>query len=406
VSSYYDQGENDGDDDDDGGGPPPDVLDSSARAINDHGVVVGWAHNEKAERRAVRWTVTGEGQVSGPEELGQVAGVVRWTEPTAINSHGVIVGNTSPDPYYRAGFIHDGTMRSLTPLKDADVTRVWDINDHGVVVGDGSVPRPASWPPVSDLHGLVWLNPLDPDQQPIQLPTLTNGAMTAAYMINNDGVIAGYSAAGGPFVRWQLHADGTISGPERIGLDYVEAMNGSPPVFAGRHNGQAALLRGDQLIPLEPLTGHGGATSYAYGLNAASADAPVKVVGSSAPASISGQQQPDSRPVVWSVDLDGSVTGPTDLGVRTGSDAAAARGVNASGRIVGGSWKIGGSPGATEAHVATLWVARVTGGGYEIVALGGLGETVAAYQALRVHVSVNDVARRCRPRPGRPDRCR
>jgi hypothetical protein len=390
VSSYYNQGQDDGDGDGDGGGPPLDVRNSRATAINDHGVVIGWAYNEKAEMRGVRWTVTADGQVSGPEELGTLAGSTHhW--PTAINNEGVITGygyRATPFIADEVAFIHDGRMRALTPPDGALTTRAFGINDQGVVVG---------WSEMSDLgmRGPVWLNPLDPDVAPIQLPGPTGRNVNYGLHINNNGVIAGWST-GTAASRWQLRPDGTVSSLEPVGLLWVNALNDGPDFIGGRQGTGPELLRAGSHIPLGPLPGHG--VSVAYGLNNPNPGDAVQVVGGSLVGS--GPGTPGSRPVVWSVDAAGVVTGPAELGLAPGYAFAEPTAVNAHGWIAGTAHN-----GQFLESAAVLWLPR-PGTGYEVIRLGNLVQTAASYQAAGARDAVSVGRMRCRAWPGRQDRCR
>jgi uncharacterized membrane protein len=390
VSSYYDRGEEKGGEGG-GSGPPPDVRNSRALAINDRGVVVGWAYNEKAEMRAVRWVVFADGQVSGPEELGTLAGSThQW--PTGINNQGVITGYGWPAGQSVANeiaFIHGGTMRALTPPDGARTTRAFGINEQGVVVGWSEMPG-------LGLRGPVWLNPLDPDDRPIQLPAPTGSTASYGLHINNNGVIAGFSAASGPnSVLWQLDPGGTASGPNPTGLGGVNALNDGPDFLGGGQETGAGLLRAGSFISLGPLPGHG--TSVAYGLNNPLPGHLVTVVGGSGGI---GPGTPGSTPVVWSVDAAGAVAGPIELGLVAGYAHAEPTAVNAHGWIAGTAHN-----GQMIESAAALWL-PLPGTGYQVIRLGGLFQTAASYRAAGASDVVSTGRSRCRARPGRPDRCR
>jgi hypothetical protein len=400
VSSYYDLEEDSGAGGGGRGNDPPNSAGSYATAINDHGVVTGWARNARGEQRAVRWTIGLDGTVAGPEELGTIAGSThQW--PTAINNHGVITGyGYNADPYISddVGFIYDGTIRALKSIDNSFTTRAFGINDHGVVVG-WSYLTPPGVP--TDLRGPIWLNPLDPAERPIQLPKREGGPVDYGLRINNHGVIAGFSNNGknhaGAY-RWQLNADGSISTGVPIPLQVVAGMNDAMD-FVGcmpaANPCQPALLRGDSYVALGSMPAHDRAS--VGGINSPLPGDRVQIVGTSFPQGGTGD---GARAVIWSVDTTGDVEGPSLLGHPDGFDRADPMAINAHGWVAGIAWNT-----SVLDAIAMLWLPRA-GAGYDIVKLGGLVKSTAAYQAAGTRDVVRVGQPRCRARPGRPDRCR
>jgi hypothetical protein len=393
VSSYYNREQENG-----GGGAtvgPP----SAAMALNDHGVIVGWANNQKGEQRAVRWTVTPGGTVFGPEELGTVAATHANHSANSINGAGVItgqayncVGGQCPD--ISVGFIHDGTVRPL-PTPGNVGSYSGRINNHGVVTG--------GWMPADSTRfrwGL-WLNPLDPADRPLELPAYEGFSMHGS-SINNHGVITGNASKfteGAELtqtvpLRWQLQADGTVSDPEPISLKLKNVIANDDSDFAGTvsdgSTDRATLLRGTSYITLESLPQHQHRGSWVAGLNSPLPGQPVQVIGSSW-----------DRAVVWSVDAAGGVAGPTELSLPDGYTMGRVFSINAHGWIVGSVDK-----GPIWEGVATLWLPQAGDPGYEIILLGGLGQPAASYRASGARDAVSPGPPRCLARPGRPDRCR
>jgi hypothetical protein len=375
VSSYWDRS--------DPGEPDPGTFSgSSTAAINDDGVVIGTAVGQDGKRRAVRWTVGPDGSVTGPVELGALND---WPThlPTAINRHGVIIGLASPDVYAHSGFIYDGTIQALTTLDGAAVTRAYGINDLGMVVGDANMTGD-----FTDLRGLLWRNPLDPGELPIQLPDWpAERPGSNPRFINNHGAIAGWSS--GKNVRWQIDEDGTVSEPELIELQHMAGMNDLHD-FAGTLNDEPVIIRGGIPIALGPL--RGGEITIPRGLNSPLSGAPVQVVGTR----VEGSEMwgsPRTTAMVWSVDAAGLVTGPAELGRPSGYDFVWGPKVNAHGWIVGTAHN-----GATQDGVATLW--RPIGGGsrYEIILLGGLAP-------VSVEAAAKAAPTRCRVRPLHGELC-
>lgn len=386
VSSYWQSAEADGQDTSFTGT-------SKAIALNDHGVVIGTASNERGEQRAVRWTVSPDGNVDGPRELGAVAGYADQYAAD-INNEGVIVGDAGVAPFNIVGFLYDGAIRLLSPLEDALTAGPRGINDQGVVVGQSHFESTNSLGVVSQsLRGAVWLNPSDPNERPVQLPSGDTWALGRT--INNHGVIVG-DINGTGSVRWQLNADGKVTGPEPIGLANVVGINDTPD-FAGNMigppTGQPTLLRNDTYIALDPLPGHPRAE--AAGLNNPLTGQSVQVVGSSYPDPSWSQ---GARPVVWSVNGSGGVTGPTDLGIPSEYDMGWPLDVNVHGWIVGSVLNFDVANPNDFDEVATLWRPRDDGTGYDIITLGTLAQPAGSGSI------VFSAPNPCRPRPGRPDR--
>jgi probable HAF family extracellular repeat protein len=397
VSSYYDRGEETGG----GGGAaaaasrPWTFAAASRTAINDHGVVIGWARNARGERRAVRWTVGLDGTVTGPEELGTLAGSThQW--PAAINNHGVIVGyGETAGMWDRAGFIYDGTIRALTPFENSFDVQPFDINDQGVVVGASDM-----WsPPYSQWRGPVWLNPLDPAERPIEL-TGVNSRYNYGLWITNQGVIVGRSNSYGAegTYRWQVGDDGTISNPEAFYHAYPRGVNDDLDVLAS-FSPVPAVRRGTTTTSLVPLTGHVAASANA--LNNPLPGEPLRIVGVSRPDTSTAAI---NRVVVWRVDAAGQLDGPSELGHPDGFDRADPMAINAHGWVAGIAWN--GSTFFPFPSSAILWLPRSGGADYDIIMLGGLGQPAASYQAPGARDVVSAGRMRCRARPGRPDRCR
>jgi probable HAF family extracellular repeat protein len=107
-------------------GPASDPsLSSTGNALNDKGVVVGGAQVTWGVTHAYTWQ---DGVMTDLGTLGGNVGVA-----TDINSHGVVVGQSSDATGLRA-FIYDGTMRPLCNLPVGSDAQA--INDHGAVVGN------------------------------------------------------------------------------------------------------------------------------------------------------------------------------------------------------------------------------------------------------------------------------
>ncbi len=112
-------------------GPVP-ALASAAQGAQDGGLVVGWADlstGPQARRVAYAWR---DGVAVG--ELPGLGGP--WSEATAVNAHGAVVGHsTLSDRYDRHAFLYqDGRLLDLDGDL-ASVSEAWAINGRGEVVG-------------------------------------------------------------------------------------------------------------------------------------------------------------------------------------------------------------------------------------------------------------------------------
>ena len=112
-------------------GPVP-TLSSAALGAQDGGLVVGWADlsvGPHGRRVAYAWR---DGVAVG--ELPGLGGA--WSEATAVNAHGAVVGHsTVRDRYDRHAFLYqDGRLLDLDG-DPASISEAWAINGHGEVVG-------------------------------------------------------------------------------------------------------------------------------------------------------------------------------------------------------------------------------------------------------------------------------
>jgi hypothetical protein len=389
VSTYWDQGGSDGNGGGGNGGgggggsnPPPtgDFGGSGATGINDHGEIVGWISSEPGESRAVRWVVSPDGMVTGPEELGTTEGYPQQL-PVAINNAGVIVGKAVRNPQWipSVAFIYDGAIRALRPPHDPydpEIIIPTGINDQGVVVGRTLYIEDGGW----RSRGLIWLSPLTAG------PVEWLGGQVWTLRINNHGVIAG-NCSNGPC--WsQLQSDGTLSDPEPIDLAWAHGMNDSLDFVGWARGGFGVpvLLRNSSHIPLS------GDWWHNMGMNNPSAGQPLRVIGHN------GSTFGDSlKAGFWTVSTTGSVSGPTALPVPDGYVHSRVGDVNSHGWMVGtvNNGDRHDYPYANPSESrAVLWLPR------ETILLDGPAGPPPLDPAGEAGT------RRCLPRPGGPDRCR
>jgi hypothetical protein len=368
---------------------------ATAMGINDDGVVAGMVADRAGGWRAARWFPRPDRSMSGPEELGTVEGAT-WQHVAGINNEGTIFGNAyNARPYIsdEVAFVHDGRMRRLRNLDGAFTSKAFGANDRGIVVGqswltDINVGRP----PV--IRGTVWLDPMNPESQPLQLPAFGNSDVNYGRHINNNGLIVGFSGGASNSVAWQLHENGTISEPLHLGLRIVNGLNdrsdfvGHRPISGARV--EAVFLRGDSYVALNPLPGHDSASGTA--LSNPPLGEPVIVVGQSG-----SEEMRAVKPVVWSVNAAGELTGPTALPLPQGYTRGIAIDVNRHGWIVGFAYE----DDLQSTRVATLWRPVSTGrAGYELITLRPLDQPSAA------RVPVSGARTRCVGLPGGTSRCR
>jgi probable HAF family extracellular repeat protein len=102
-----------------------------------------------------------------------------WSEAFDVNQAGHVVGNFGRSGQYAGAFLYSqGVMRAL-PLPG--VARAFGVNDVGSVVGDCAVGP-------SNAHAFLY------DSAGFQdLGTLSGGANSTAYDINNSGIVVGIS---------------------------------------------------------------------------------------------------------------------------------------------------------------------------------------------------------------------
>jgi len=109
-------------------GPASEIsLSSSGNAINDKGVVVGGAQVTFGVTHAYAW------QNGTMTDLGTLGGNI--SVATDVNSHGVIVGQSSDASNVLRAFVYDrGSMQPVCGISQASDAQA--INDHGAIVGN------------------------------------------------------------------------------------------------------------------------------------------------------------------------------------------------------------------------------------------------------------------------------
>ncbi len=114
-----------------------DFTQSYAQNLNDAGLIVGAADRGSGLTRAVYWDPSGV-----IHDIGTLGGSSGWAY--AVNDDNIVVGFSNNGSGNRAfGFEPGGTITDLNTLLDASstgwlITRAYDINGSGVIVGEGT----------------------------------------------------------------------------------------------------------------------------------------------------------------------------------------------------------------------------------------------------------------------------
>jgi len=159
--------------------PPPDGNFTDANAINECGTVVGtWRHTTEGRAQAFVWTdgvfmdlqPWMEGQRSKGADVndaGQVAGS-RWNEEASD---------------YIAFIWDDGEVTDLGPIPGGYASWAKAINNLGEVAGDGKIPAQFLY----DWHAFLYA-----DGEMIDIGTLPTFAQSRVFDMNDAGMIVGY----------------------------------------------------------------------------------------------------------------------------------------------------------------------------------------------------------------------
>ncbi|MCA8943579.1 MAG: hypothetical protein KDB80_13530, partial [Planctomycetes bacterium] len=167
----------------------PGVGHSIANDINDQGVVVGQSIATDGRRHAFMW----RGGVMTDLHAGN------WgfsSMAHAVDESGIVVGSADLDDdglqYETAVRWIDGVAESLGALPGGQTSIARGINAHGVIVGLSSLPLGSPSSP----HGVMWLDGVLVDLNSRLVPN-SGWVIMAANDINDDGVIVGEGAFAG-----------------------------------------------------------------------------------------------------------------------------------------------------------------------------------------------------------------
>jgi len=331
---------------------------SGAEGLNDVGIIVGYYVASDGVERASYWTVDAAGGVTGPVDIGVPgpSSAVRVNDAGQVVVRTLVAGGAT-------GFVYDivtGDLVELSGVGAAAETSPWAISGCGVVSGtayfddaSGMADRP-----------VVWLDPFDPAADPtlLDLPPGYPEVYGRTHIDDAGNVVVLMMPEGGTYpeyctpVGWTVGGDGSISGPEILGP--APGFEGFELNDAGQLAGTAIDWHAEVLQPdgavvgLDPLPGD--AQAAAFGISDPAPGHPAQVAGVSDLGVGSGG---DTTAVVWSVSLDGTVSGPVTLpSGKHGTSVAAA--VNVDGWVVG---RIVDT--RRRARAAALWMPASSGGG-------------------------------------------
>jgi len=152
---------------------------SDALDVNDHGIAVGQSYLETSLYHAFIYNSEEGMQDIGtlyPNDLGSSSAL-------AINASNQVVGWSESNTGYPSAFTWDETnsMSSLTGL--GYIAKAYDINDQGVIVGDGSKPGIGN-------RAIIWNDGAARDLNEL-IPTDSSWVLSSATGINNKGQIIG-----------------------------------------------------------------------------------------------------------------------------------------------------------------------------------------------------------------------
>jgi uncharacterized membrane protein len=324
---------------------------SSAYAINDDGVVAGYAVDAGWNPTAVYWTPGG-----GPVSFGGEESIALGS-----NNRGWIVGarGIANDLVFAKPFIFEnGVVTDLQPLQAPHRSHALGINEAGTIVGWGSRDYWAdpTWPVVwvrsaNGTYGAPVELPL-PGGQVWQIDDHQEGSQAAA--INHRGDVAGTLRIGlsppdqvDHAVLWKVRPDGTYEEPLILGGKNARAvgMNDAGWIVGSAEVGQ---------LPCSDCWAPRGAVLW----HPADYSTPILLSGWDARAindagQIVGTRHSAGNPNVaalWTVDALGNTTMTVDLVPSDGNSHSEAFAINAHGWVVGRSEQF-----QPHRSMATLW---------------------------------------------------
>jgi probable HAF family extracellular repeat protein len=200
---------------------------SSAMALNEEGMVVGFSENAEGRSRAFSWTME-----DGIHDLLGESNFV-WPVARGISDDRIVVGDfrecldEDTTQCHGRGFVHDmeaGGIERLPPLSGQHHTYAFAFNGGGLVVGvSWAVSEEENVAP--DYHLVVWTAAMDGSYgAPVDLSCITG---TFAMDMNSRGdVVANCQYPAGPPLVWIRGADG-YAAPQTLGTSNWGPVFGS-----------------------------------------------------------------------------------------------------------------------------------------------------------------------------------
>jgi uncharacterized membrane protein len=302
---------------------------SNGWGINDAGMAAGWRGG-----RAIRWSESGVAT--------DITGADSGTR--GINNAGAIVGwMRHPDGRFLGFVERDGVRIDLEKLQPGKSGTAHGINDAGTIVGVSNVDDGSS--------AVVWRR--SPDGSYGVPHALGFGNPTQGPKINAHGDISFSAYVWGMHraVVWRVGADGEYGAPIWLG----RPADGN--YYAMDLNDQGIVVGFRQLpwgtdppvavvwFPDDYDTPHDLGIGEAWSIN--ESNQIVGTTGGNLPV-FGGAPR---RPALWTIEADGTITGPHDIGTPPGFQSGAARHINDVGAIIGSSW----GPGDVS---ATVWTPK------------------------------------------------
>lgn len=265
-------------------------------------------------------------------DLGTLPGPASSSKANAINSSGVIAGETMAQYGYYRAFRYDTSMHDLGVLGTYDsYSYAYGINSGGKVVGISQYNNNGSF--YAFIQDGATMS---------HIPSLPYNGPNYAYSINDNGLIVGFAFVSSDYYHAYVYDSITGGSPQDLGtlgghLSQARGINNSGDIIGWANYDMNSLSKvhaflktaSSGLIDLGTL---GGNISYAYGINNNR-----QIVGGSF-LSATGSVTHALRAFV-------DESGPhlTDLGVLPGSSSSMGLGINDSGMTVGFSSFTGNS---------------------------------------------------------------
>lgn len=281
-------------------GTLPGMTESSATAINNDGVVVGWSATSTLESpRAFRWTpATGMvdlGDLITTNDRCDVPSCVA-TAASGINSKGEIVGRSGYHPFV---WTEGEGMKELQMPPDNYFGMATGINDTGQIAGltfygDGDDFS------LGGGHAVLWT------ASGVRLvDDCKNGCYSAAWAINDDGQIVGTNQQSGHYDKflWSDSLGTRILGSEATASSDLQGINDVGQMIGNGHDGlipyqRPAIYWVPDDVFFQCITECSGFRGF-----------------------------------LWS-----EAAGMLDIGVLPGKTSSFAKGINNKGEVVGYSW--------------------------------------------------------------------